>query len=53
MMETLEASSLHGWFSDFVTALHACAAPLRTVQPAATLVPFQPRHEEMTAIHRG
>jgi trehalose 6-phosphate synthase len=54
MMETLEASSLHGWFADFVMALQACAAQPRLVtQPAATLVPFQPRHEEMAAIHGG
>jgi trehalose 6-phosphate synthase len=48
MMKTLEASSLQAWFSDFVTALNACAPPSRVApRPTATAAPFQPRQGEL------
>jgi trehalose 6-phosphate synthase len=48
MMQTLQSSSLNGWFSGFVGALTACRQPRRLIaaRTDAALLPFRPRRGE-------
>jgi trehalose 6-phosphate synthase len=46
MMETLKASSLASWFSDFVTALQSAPGAPISVRPDAGLISFRPRRSD-------
>jgi trehalose 6-phosphate synthase len=48
MMQTIESSSLDGWFRDFVAALTASTPQL---VPRQAAMPFEPRRSELTASH--